>query len=236
MKFGPKYLLVKNFLKESIQQGKFKVGDFLPSEHELCSRFSVTRTTTRKALDELIKEGYIEKLQGKGSRVKERRKSLGLLTVKGFSEAVGKNVNTIFLTKPQIGEWKEEIIFPVKKEDKDAQCIFFERLRCVNSLPVMLERNWLPATILQGFTEKQFVDESFFKTLSQEYLIEITGSKQEIRAEYADDKIAEILSIERNSPVLHISVLFSTNQKKLTIYSELFCNTTDFPVGNQYFM
>ena len=236
MKSRPKQLFLKNYLKESIQQGKFKIGDFLPSEHELCSRLSVTRTTTRKALDELAKEGYIEKQQGKGSRVKERRKSLGLLTVAGFSEAVGKNVNTVFLTKPQIDEWSDEIIFPVKIEDIKAPCIFFERLRCVNSLPLMLERNWLPATVLKGFTMHEFVDESFFKTLSQEYLVEITGSKQEIRAEYADKKITKILRIESHSPVLHISVLFSTNHKKLTIYSELFCNTKDFPVGNQYFL
>lgn len=46
-----KYISVQNFLKEQIQQGIFRVGDFLPSENELCKRFSITRTTARKAFD-----------------------------------------------------------------------------------------------------------------------------------------------------------------------------------------
>ncbi len=232
----PKYVHLKNYLKELIQQGNFKVGDLLPSENELCSRFSVTRTTSRKALDELMKEGYIEKQQGQRSRVKERRESLGLLTVKGFSEAVGEDIKTIFLQKPQLSAWSAEIILPIKDKDKNLPCIFFERLRCVKTIPVMLERNWFAASVLPGFTQKKFVDESFFKTLSKEYLIEITGSVQEIRAEYAEREIAELLCVSVNSPVLHISVCFSTNNSDLTIYSELFCNTKDFPIGNQYFM
>jgi DNA-binding GntR family transcriptional regulator len=31
-----KYLFVQNQLKEKIQQGFYKVGDYLPSENELC--------------------------------------------------------------------------------------------------------------------------------------------------------------------------------------------------------
>jgi len=92
-------------LKEKIQQGIIPVGDYLPSENELCANFSITRTTVRKALDNLLKEGFIEKQQGKGSRVKERRHSLGLLNVKGFSEAVEMDVNTIFLQQPEIRSW-----------------------------------------------------------------------------------------------------------------------------------
>lgn len=233
---NPKYLEVKNYLKELIQQGKFEIGDLLPSENELCSKFTVTRTTSRKALDELLKEGYIEKLRGKGSKVKERRQSLGLLTVKGFSEVIGEKAKTIFLQKPITSDWSNEINFPVDADEISTECIFFERLRCVDSSPVMLEKNWFSSVAVPGFVNMDFIDESFFKTLSQKYLIEITGSTQEIRAEHADSKIAEILKVEKNSPVLHISVHFSTNNKKFNIYSELFCNTKDFPVGNQYYM
>jgi DNA-binding transcriptional MocR family regulator len=67
-----KYQAVLVYLKEQIQRGKYIVGDYLPSENELCAQFSITRTTARKALDELLKEGFIEKIHGKGSRVAER--------------------------------------------------------------------------------------------------------------------------------------------------------------------
>ncbi len=232
----PKYRQIQNYLKSKIQQGAFKVGEYLPSENELCKQFSITRTTARKALDELFKEGFIERLQGKGSRIRERRQSLGLLTVKGFSEAVGENVKTVFLQKPMKGNWDEKIILPLSETEKNTPCYYFERLRFVGNIPVMREKNWFSAVALRGFLKADFVDGSFFKTLSQKYFIEITGSTQELRAEFADEKNAALLKVNAGTPLLHISLKFSTSSPKLNIYSELYCNTSSYPVGNSYFL
>ncbi|MDX1283437.1 MAG: GntR family transcriptional regulator [Draconibacterium sp.] len=231
-----KYVSLQNFLKEQIQQGKYKIGDYLPSENQLCVQFSITRTTVRKALDELVKEGFIERQHGKGSRVVERSKSLGLLAVKGFSEAVGENVKTTFLHKPAISEWSDEIQIPVKKEHRSCSCLFFERLRCVGDSPVMHEKNWFPDYELSDFLYTDFVDGSFFKTLSKKYLIEIVGSTSELRAEFAKKRDAELLQIKVGSPILHISIVFFTSNPKLNIYCELYCNTKKFPIGSTYYL
>jgi DNA-binding GntR family transcriptional regulator len=219
-----KYRIIRDSLKKQIQLGEFKIGDLLPSENELCKTFSITRTTARKALDELLKEGFIERQHGKGSIVIERRKSLGLLNVKGFSEAVGENVKTIFLQKPKESKWKQEI------------CLFFERLRFVADFPVSYEKNWFSGAALPGFIDLEFTDGSFFKTLSQKYLIEVVGSSSELRAEAAMNKVAEMLQIEPGTPILHISIKFKTSNPKLTIYSELYCNTQNFPIGSSYYL
>ena len=231
-----KYKEIYNFLKGQIQQGNYKTGEFLPSENDLCSRFLITRTTARKALDELSRENFIERLHGKGSRLKERRQSLGLLNVKGFSEVVGENVKTLFLQKPVIGGWSSEILNPVNDSDFNSSCIYFERIRFVGTTPVMLEKNWFPGDALPGFIGSAFIDESFFKTLSKKYFIEITGSKQELRAEAAGTDKATLLQIAIGSPILHISIRFYTSNPKLNIYSELYCVTTVYPVGNSYFI
>lgn len=232
----PKYLNVQKYLKQQIQQGKYNTGDFIPSENELCRQFLITRTTARKALDELIKEGFIERIHGKGSRVKERRHTLGLLNVKGFSEAVGEGVKTVVLQNPYKTKWSDEIVLPISDKDKNTPCIFFERLRFVSEIPVMLEKNWFGNAALPGFLKSDFVDGSFFKTLSQCYFIEITGSTQEIRAEFTSENHAKLFGIEVGDPLLHISIKFSTSSPKLTIYSELYCNTSVYPVGNSYYL
>jgi DNA-binding GntR family transcriptional regulator len=185
-------------------------------------------------MDELLKEGFIEKQHGKGSRVCERRKSLGLLTVKGFSEVVGQNVKTVVLKKPTLTNWSSEILLSVNEKDKQQNCLFFERLRMVNEIPVMIEKNWFPDSALPGFVEMDFVDGSFFKTLTRNFYIEIVGSEHELRAEFANPVTALLLKIQKGAPVLHISVKFKTSNPMLTIYSELYCNTQNFPVGNSY--
>jgi len=229
-----RYKQVQNFLKLQIQKGDYVVGDFLPSENELCASFSITRTTARKALEELMKEGFIERQQGKGSIVRERRQSLGLLNVKGFSEAVGKDVSTVFLQHPQPGFWSPEIHFIISEAEIKEPCIHFSRLRCVGEIPVMIEYNWLAGNHLEGIVGFKFIDDSFFKTLSQHYRIEITGSEQELRAENANKDIAVLLKIPLGFPILHISVKFHTSKNNFYIYSELYCNTAKYSIGNTY--
>lgn len=229
-----RYQQLQFMLKEKIQQGVYQIGDYLPSENELCADFSITRTTVRKALDNLIKEGFIEKQQGKGSRVKERRNSLGLLNLKGFSEAVGQNVKTVFLQKPAIREWYAEIPFQPSDSELQANCLHFERLRCVGEHPVMLENNWFSDLEINDLAYQDFVEGSFFKTLSQRYLIEIIGSEQELRAEFVNERTASYLKMAPGAPILHISVKFHTSHAHLNIYSELYCNTAIYPIGNSY--
>ncbi len=229
-----RYQEIQFMLKEKIQQGVYQIGDYLPSENELCTEFLITRTTVRKALDNLIREGFIEKQQGKGSRVKERRNSLGLLNVKGFSEAVGQNVKTVYLQKPAIRKWNPEVPFQPSGKELQANCLHFERLRCVGDDPVMLENNWFADLEIKDLLDQEFVEGSFFKLLSQRYLIEITGSEQELRAEYANVRTASFLKMETGAPILHISIKFYTSKPDLNIYSELYCNTEKYPVGNSY--
>jgi DNA-binding GntR family transcriptional regulator len=46
-----------------------KRGDRLPSEIELSKNFGVSRQTLRRAIDELIEEGFIERKLGSGAYI-----------------------------------------------------------------------------------------------------------------------------------------------------------------------
>lgn len=232
----PRYKRIQEILKKQIQHAEYKVGDYLPSENELCATYRITRTTARKALEELQKEGFIIRRHGKGSQVRERRESLGLLTVKGFSEVVNQNIKTVFLQAPHFGHWDEDLSFQPSSKEKNTRCIHFSRLRYVNNFPVMIEDNWLSANKVPDFASKDFVQDSFFKTLSQRYLIEIIGSEQELRSLHANEIIAPLLQVEQGAPILQISVKYLTSIPDYFIYSQLNCNTNKYPIGNNYFL
>lgn len=236
MKKQKKYLEIQEYIRKRIQTGKYPIDSYLPSENEICRHFGTTRTTVRKALDELLKEGYIQKEQGKGSKVLQRRKALGLLTVKGFSEVTNYQVRTVVLLEPRIQDWDDAIGFPLTEAEKKAKCVYFQRIRFMNNQAVMLEHNWYSVKSLKVLKADDFVEGSFFKTLQQEFLIEIMGSEQELRAEKATSEIAKNLSLKSGDPVLHISARFKTNKKGLTLYSELYCNTSTVPIRNSYFL
>lgn len=72
---GRKYLydIVYDTLKTEILEGKLDYGVLLPSEREIALRFSVERTTVRKALQLLVEDNLVEKKAGIGTKVIFRR-------------------------------------------------------------------------------------------------------------------------------------------------------------------
>lgn len=65
----PKYEQVKKYLVEFIQKSELKYGDSMPTESELMKMFDVSRHTIRRALSDLVNDGWLYTQQGSGSFV-----------------------------------------------------------------------------------------------------------------------------------------------------------------------
>ena len=71
----PLYLQVVRALKDEIVSGVYPVGSQLPTEEELCDRFSVSRYTVREALRRLREDSLVSSRQGAGTTVVPPRPS-----------------------------------------------------------------------------------------------------------------------------------------------------------------
>lgn len=231
------YRKLQGNLKSQIISGIYHEGDLLPSENELMQLHVVTRSTVRQALEELVREGYIVKQQGRGSIVqKQKRRTLGLLSVKGFSEVVSSNhltVNTKMIKKPVITVWPEPFFYPLDEMEWAAGCIYLKRIRFVEEEPVMLETTYIPNINLPRFCTRPFVKDSLFETLSINHQVEIKQVDQDLRAVSAGAEASEHLGVPEGSPLLHIFIKFHSNREHLSVYSSLLCNTARFSIGNK---
>lgn len=63
------YMQIQAYLLDGIKEGRWKGNEALPSENELSSQFGVSRITINKAMDLLVDEGIVYRIQGKGSFV-----------------------------------------------------------------------------------------------------------------------------------------------------------------------
>lgn len=230
------YRKLQNNLKTQIIAGVYREGDLLPSESELQHQYGVTRSTVRQALGELVREGYITKQQGRGSIVMKRlRRTLGVLSVKGFSEIVSEKklaVSTVMIQKPSLVAWDDSFFYPITDLEQKAGCIYLKRLRCVDEEPVMLETTFIPNLNLPKFCSRPFIKGSLFETLNINYSIEITRVEQDLRSVLADPESAGFLGIKAGSPLLLIYLKFHTNREHLSVYSSLLCNTEKYSIGN----
>lgn len=82
----PLHYQLTNELRSDIKKGLWKVGEIFPADKELMERYGVSSTTVRRAVGQLVQEGFLERKAGKGTFLKRERveETLGNLT--GFFE------------------------------------------------------------------------------------------------------------------------------------------------------
>ena len=72
----PIYQQITDQIKTLILEGKLKEGDALPSMRVLASQLRISFMTTKRAYEELERDGFIESFTGKGSFVKGQNTEL----------------------------------------------------------------------------------------------------------------------------------------------------------------
>lgn len=232
-----KYRELQHLLKSQIIKGVYKEGDLLPSENVLSSEHEMTRATVRQALQKMEDDGYIIKRKGKGSIVNLKKKRLGLLSFKGFSEVIGhtdEKVNNQILEGPVLQNWPDGFFYPLSEAELKANCIFLHRLRLLNQSPIMLEYTYIPNMDLPKFAETKLVNDSLFTTLALNFDIEIMSMDQEVRAIKADEELAAFLEFGIGEPILHAYRKYGTSRKGLFVYSSLFFNTDTYAIGSHF--
>lgn len=231
----PLYRQIQANLKEKITSGAYEEGGLLPSENDLCVEFNATRMTVRQALNELVREGYITRHHGKGSTVSSSRKSLGLLSLKGWTEVVvasDRHGKTLVLEGPLLRKMESVIFKPLIDEETHEEFIFFKRLRLVEDSPVMYEHTYIPNENLPNFIEEPLLEGSLFRTLLIRYQIDVQSMTQEVRAIAADKETANLLKIKLKSPVLHLLRKYKTSIDGFFLYSSIYCNTEKFAISS----
>jgi GntR family transcriptional regulator/GntR family frlABCD operon transcriptional regulator len=231
----PRYRELYEQLRRHIEDGIYGPGDLLPSENELCAVNQVTRPTVRRALDLLANEGYIKKHQGLGSVVQNPPKGIGILSFSGTTSAIGKeNLKTDAIVKPYVRPWPDQFIFDLTDIERESGCIYFERLRYVNDIPVFYDLSYLPNINLPRFTSRNLNNASLFDILREYYRIEIKGGMQYIEAIPATENCQKHLGVEPDRPILKLQRKLTTNRLDYYVYSILYCNTEEHSLYGEF--
>ncbi|MGI8421575.1 MAG: GntR family transcriptional regulator [Gaiellaceae bacterium] len=203
----PLYRQIQRLIIRQIGRGELPIGAKV-SEHELARLYDVSRITTRHALIELEREGWVIRVQGKGTFVSERRKLEPLSALTSFSEnmrALGKHPSyrTLGLEYvPARGELTQGL-------DVDAgdAVLRIERLLFADETEMALMRAFLPARVFELdrslWTKKRLDTTSLYQLLEHELGIQLWKSKETVEATTADDDAA-LLELEPDDLLLRV--------------------------------
>ena len=226
MKELPQYKLIYEQLRAKIAKEEYVPGDLLPSEQILGVTYHVARLTVRRALEQLSTDGLIVRRQGKRSMVKGTPKGIGILSLVSTTSALGSpNLTTHIVLKPELRKWNEAFSFSIAPQEEATGCIYFERLRLLDGIPVFYDITMLPNMNLPNFLKLDLENKSLFDTLRSQYKIVVTGGIQQLFAIRADKRIQDSFNVNAGHPILQLNRKIDTNRPGFHLYSQVFCVT-----------
>lgn len=199
----PVYIQVSEALRRDIQNFH-KAGDALPSEADLAERFSINRHTLRRAVDELIADGLVDRQHGKGMFVLLPSIDYSIGSRTRFTE----NLETLGITTQSRVERKQVVpaqggVASRLELAQGEPVIFLETLRMVDDKPFCVISHFLP---LAHFPQvlHQYNGGSLHHFLEQHYDLKVRRRESLISAVLPESDDVRRLSMPKNMPVLRV--------------------------------
>jgi GntR family transcriptional regulator len=189
------------------------VGDPLPTERALMSRYGVSRSTVRAAIRDLIEQGVVWRRHGSGTYVSDARmlgKPLGQLS--SFTEDMrsrglepGAKVLDARLTESTVSIARDLGLPP------GTPVWSIHRLRFANNEPIMIERVRVPADVAPALASND-LSGSLYAIFEETYDLVVQRASQRMRPTVLRTGEADLMQLPAGSPAMHIRrVGFSGN-------------------------
>ena len=200
----PMYIKIHNQIKRDIENKKYRVGERIPAERQLASKFNVSRMTLRQAIKTLEDEGILERRLGSGTYVssqKVQEKMSGIMSFTDITRSNGQVPSSKLLsyriTKPSLSE-KEKL----KIQDTD-NVLRMERVRFADNVPICYEVATIPYELVSRFSKDE-ISSSLYQTLEEKGGYKIGSVVENIGAAVANENEARLLSVKKGEPLVTI--------------------------------
>ncbi len=225
----PLYFQLKQIIIEKIERNEWDPGQPIPSEQDLQDLYGLSRTTVRQALSELVIEGRLVRLRGKGTFIVQPKlthtpqKPQGLVRLmidRGLRP--GWRVLSIEWTSPPYE------VQHLLNLDPDAQTLYIRRLRLANEQPIGYHQVWLPPGVADQINRDALVEGDSLAYMRHLPALSGAHTVRTIEAIAAETAEAELLGVRENEPLLLIQrLLYASDETPLEVMEALYC-------GNQF--
>lgn len=199
---SPLYVQLKNYILQYIES-ELHYNDQIPSEFSLMEKYCVSRTTVRKAIDELVKEGKLYKKQGLGTYVAGKKIEQGLVDLSSCTYELKKlgfepHYKLILETVEPANVSVASNLHLTISED----VFHLERISIVEGAPLNFTHSFIPYKYVPGIESHDFSKESLYAVLKEQYQISLTKSIRSVEAILCNEELAEKLEIEEGRALL----------------------------------
>jgi GntR family transcriptional regulator len=176
------------------------VGDAIPSERQLTGELGVSRLTVRAALDDLVREGFLERRHGAGTFVSEP-KIAQELTMTSFTEDMQRrgmvpSSKTLELKTVAAGARLGRLLHVSPSEE----IVVVTRLRYADRETMAIETLHVSGALVPGLTAKDLEQHSFYELLEERFGVVVVGGSQAIEPTVTNEEESAALGVPLHSP------------------------------------
>ena len=194
-----KYDIIYKELKRKIETEEYSFKEFLPSENTLVTEYNCSRNTIRRAMADLIKEGYVQAIQGKGvvniyQPIEQSTFKIG--SIESFKESAIRN-NQTYSTKVI----KFEYITTNKKIEKatgfeeGTELIYIQRLHYFDGKPLIINHNYFLRELMPDLSI-EIAEKSIYEYIENILNINIVTSKRIMTVEKMNNTDKEYIDLK----------------------------------------
>jgi GntR family transcriptional regulator len=219
----PLYSQIAECLRNRLVQEALHPGTLLTTDERVQQEFGVSRATARKAIDELVDEGLVERITGKGTFVTEPRLQVPLPAMLSFTEEIerrGMSPSSAIVSVdwvPAAGHAKQSLCM----EGGD-RLLRLERVRYADGKPILFSVDFLPGSLGIGPTAD--FSGSLYK-LMESRGVQLAECQNVIEASVTDRRLGKLLQVRSGFPVLALRRTTYDASGRPVLYEEAACRS-----------
>ncbi|MFJ5767251.1 GntR family transcriptional regulator [Lysinibacillus sp. NPDC093210] len=197
----PLHIQLRKMIEKKINQGIYTSK--IPSERELMEEYSVSRSTVREAISQLVIDGIVEKRHGKGTYITRKPVHYWL----GNLISTTKSIENMGM-KPGTKLIKHGIITvsdEVKEAINLAEAYLIKRVRYADDMPIAIETQYYPIEIGEKLSKLDIKSGTLYDLLEDEMNIQLHDADEVITSKPISKEDCKLLNIKENSNSLHLN-------------------------------
>lgn len=211
-----KYTMIYDTLLRRIRRGTYPAEKMIPTERELTEEFDVTRNTIRRAIDELINEGYLYRKPGSGAFVCDRpvARSMERLSVNKDVELRKRykkmSIHVLSLRIISGTDIQQQIL----GLRSTAKIYYLQRVQYGDGKPIVYESIYLPCKYFSKLTKDE-CEVSMSDLVKAHALFDVSRSHYRVVAEAKEStkQTSSFLEVPIQTALLKLKMTVLVNKK-----------------------
>lgn len=180
-------------------------GHSVPSENEIIEQYRVSNTTARKALLELERQGWVQRIKGKGTFVRDLTVVRAINRIFGFTKNMleaGRNPATrllgFHLHQTDHSQNINGRVFTLKGPFCE-----IERIRYADGIPMMTEKRYISLVLCPDIHRKN-LEQSLYAIFEKDYGLHLTEIHQMLSAIMLEGQASRPFQVEKAIPAFRV--------------------------------